>query len=239
MKLVIFDLDGTLTQTNEVDDLCFPRVFAENLGVADLNTDWSSYTHSTDTVVFQEAFAERLGRSPTAQEAQAFEQRFIESLAELHASRPEMFAEVRGATALLRQLEQDSRWAVAIATGCWKRSAEFKIHAAGLPAFGIASAFAEDGPSRHAIVESAIRRTMAYHDQTFANIVLVGDRIWDVKTAQTLRLPFVGVATTEPAELLRRAGAGFVVENYLNAPGFLQCLEEATVPLVASTRFQS
>ena len=44
--------DGTLTRTNEVDDLCFPLAFAENLGVTDLNTDWSA-THSTDTWFFR------------------------------------------------------------------------------------------------------------------------------------------------------------------------------------------
>ena len=231
MKLVIFDLDGTLTQTNEVDDLCFPRAFAENLGVADLNTDWSSYTHSTDTVVFQEAFTKRFGRLPTPDEGKSFEQRFVESLAELYASRPEMFAEVRGATALLRQLEQDSRWAIAIATGCWKRSAEFKINAAGLPASGLPRAYAEDGPSREAIVESAISRAMAYYEaEKFANIVLVGDRIWDAKTAQTLRLPFVGVGEKERAELLRQAGASHVAENFVNGARFLEYLDEARVP---------
>ena len=163
MKLVIFDLDGTLTQTNEVDDLCFPRAFVENLGVIDLNTDWSTYTHSTDTVVFQEAFAQNFRRHPTPDEAKAFEQRFVESLAELYASHPAMFAEVRGAVALLNQLEQDSQWAIAIATGCWKRSADFKIDAAGIPATGLPMAFAEDGPSREAIVEAAVRRAIPHY----------------------------------------------------------------------------
>jgi len=232
MKLVIFDLDGTLTQTNEVDDLCFPWAFAENLGVIDLNTDWSTYTHSTDTVVFQEAFAQRFRRHPTPDEAKSFEQRFVESLAELYASRPAMFAEVQGATALLKQLEQDTRWAIAVATGCWKRSADFKVDAAGIPATGLPMAFAEDGPSREAIVETAVRRAILhYRRQYFERIVLVGDRIWDLKTAQTLGLPFVGVADGEPAALLRQAGASHIVENFLNGPCFMRTLDEARVPL--------
>ena len=232
MKLVIFDLDGTLTETNEVDDLCFPRAFAENLGVIDLNTDWSTYTHSTDTVVFQEAFAQRFRRHPTPHEAKSFEQHFVESLAELYASRPAMFAEVHGATALLKQFEQDTRWATAIATGCWKRSADFKIDAAGIPAAGVPMAFAEDGPSREAIVEAAVRRAILhYRRQSFERIVLVGDRIWDLKTAQTLGLPFVGVAHREPAERLRLADASHTIENFLNGPCFIRALDEARVPL--------
>jgi len=232
MKLVIFDLDGTLTRTNEVDDLCFPRAFAENLGVVDLNTDWSAYTHSTDTVVFQEAFAQRFRRYPTPDEAKSFEQGFVESLAELYASHPAMFAEVRGAAALLNQLEQDSHWAIAIATGCWQKSADFKIDAAGISATGLPMAFAEDGPSREAIVEATVRRAILhYRQQYFERIVLVGDRIWDLKTAQTLGLPFVGVADGEPAELLCQAGANHIVENFLNARCFMRTLDKARAPL--------
>jgi phosphoglycolate phosphatase-like HAD superfamily hydrolase len=59
---------------------------------------------------------------------------------------------------------------------------------------------------------------------------LVGDRIWDAKTAQTLRLPFVGVGEKERAELLRQAGASHVAENFVNGARFLEYLDEARVP---------
>ena len=78
MNLIIFDLDGTLTQTNEVDDLCFPLTFADHLGVKTFNVDWSAYSHGTDAVVFREAFARHFGRPPTERQSNEFEQRFID-----------------------------------------------------------------------------------------------------------------------------------------------------------------
>ena len=40
MRLVIFDIDGTLTETMKVDEECFVRSFAEVFGFTDIDTDW-------------------------------------------------------------------------------------------------------------------------------------------------------------------------------------------------------
>jgi phosphoglycolate phosphatase-like HAD superfamily hydrolase len=234
MKLAIFDLDGSLTRTNEVDDLCFPRAFADLFGVHDLNTDWSTYTQSTDTVVFQEAFGKTFRRLPNPDESKAFRRHFVELLSELHASQPAMFTEVSGASRFLDRLQRDSRWRVAIATGCWKQSAEFKIQAAGLPTAGLPMAYVEDSPFREEIVQAAVDRASCHYTrQLFERIVSVGDGIWDVKTAQKLGLPFIGVAEGERAERLREAGASHVLENFLNWTRCLAYFDEARVPLGA------
>ena len=67
MKLAVFDLDGTLTQTNAVDDICFILAFAD-AGIDDLNDDWSEYQNITDSGVTHEAFLNWMGRTPTAEE---------------------------------------------------------------------------------------------------------------------------------------------------------------------------
>ena len=43
MHLVMFDIDGTLTETMKVDEECFVRSFKAVFGFADINTDWSHY----------------------------------------------------------------------------------------------------------------------------------------------------------------------------------------------------
>lgn len=165
MKLIIFDLDGTLTATMAVDENCFNRGFAELLGVNDLNTIWSDYRYVTDAGVFREAFAQKFGREPDATDCGKFVEYFVELLQGLHVSNRALFAEVAGASDFLNHLKLDSGWAVAIATGCWKQSAEFKIDAAELPLGDIPMAFAEDGPSREAIVGTALRRALAHYGQ--------------------------------------------------------------------------
>jgi hypothetical protein len=45
MHLVMFDIDGTLTETMKVDEECFVRSFKDAFGFADIGTDWSLSTH--------------------------------------------------------------------------------------------------------------------------------------------------------------------------------------------------
>ena len=65
MCLVIFDIDGTLTQTMKADEECFVRSLAEVCGFSDIDTDWSRYKHATDSGIFHEIYESRAGRSPS------------------------------------------------------------------------------------------------------------------------------------------------------------------------------
>ena len=46
--LVIFDIDGTLCRTSQLDDDCWRLAALEVLGIASMSTDWNEYPHSTD-----------------------------------------------------------------------------------------------------------------------------------------------------------------------------------------------
>jgi len=54
MHLVMFDIDGTLTETMKVDEECFVRSLAEVCSFTDVETDWSTYKHATDSGIFHE-----------------------------------------------------------------------------------------------------------------------------------------------------------------------------------------
>ena len=51
MKLVVFDIDGTLTQTNEVDSRCFEEALRIVLGIEEFDTCWENYQFVTDSGV--------------------------------------------------------------------------------------------------------------------------------------------------------------------------------------------
>jgi phosphoglycolate phosphatase-like HAD superfamily hydrolase len=102
--------------------------------------------------------------------------------------------------------------------------------AAGIRTEGIPASFAEDGPARETIVEAAITRACAQYQSQFEKIVLIGDAVWDVRTALRLGLPFVGVAGGEKAVMLRNAGATNVIENFLDYVGCIECFDSAEVP---------
>jgi phosphoglycolate phosphatase-like HAD superfamily hydrolase len=139
---------------------------------------------------------------------------------------------VRGANHLLAMLRERG-WGVALATGAWRRAAEFKLTAAGLDTGDVPRATAEDGPARVDIVNTAILRAERHYASTFARIVMVGDGAWDVDTARALGLPFVGVAHGARADRLRTDGAMCIIPDFSAVLDVIQRFEEASVPLGA------
>jgi beta-phosphoglucomutase-like phosphatase (HAD superfamily) len=60
LRLIMFDIDGTLTATNDVDTECYARAMSEHLGVS-VDSEWSRYRHVTDSGIAGELL-ERHGR---------------------------------------------------------------------------------------------------------------------------------------------------------------------------------
>ena len=231
MNLLVCDLDGTLTRTFAVDEECFVQAFIDVFDVRDLNTQWMEYEHVTDLGVLQQVFRERFNRAPGRDDMMRFAECFTGLLADRYSRGGDPFTEIPGAASLLTKLAVHPRWRVAIATGGMAASAKFKLHKAPLPADDIPIASAEDGPSREAIVRTAVERAKKHYAEVhFERIVSVGDALWDVRTARRLELPFVGVATGQRAARLRDNGATTIIEDFLNYPHCMTCFESAGVP---------
>ena len=155
MHLVMFDIDGTLTETMKVDEECFVRSFKNVFGFADIDTDWSHYPHTTDSGIFHDLFTSRIGRSPTAQEVSGFRQHFIQLLAAASSQSP--FSPVAGADRLLSRLAQDGSHRVSLATGGWRDSARLKMASAGMCFDNHPTASADDALDRESIMRIPCR----------------------------------------------------------------------------------
>lgn len=231
MKLAIFDIDGTLTNTNSVDNECFVNALAEALAIAEIDTDWAAYPHTTDSGITQHVFREKFGRNPEETEVGKFKGCFVEMLSEQYQSNSASFAEVAGASMALSRLQQDSNWAVAIATGCWRESALLKLKAAKIDADGIPAAYAEDGLSREDIIRAAVSRSLEQNRVgRFENIISIGDGLWDVRAARVLNVAFLGVGGGESAARLHQAGAKQVIEDFTDYNRLVRFLNEAEIP---------
>src|ERR1041384_2813679 len=88
MNLVMFDIDGTLTETMKIDEECFVRSLQDVFGFDDIDTDWSHYPRTTDSGIFHDVFTSRIGRPPMAQEVSRFRQHFIQLLTAASAESP-------------------------------------------------------------------------------------------------------------------------------------------------------
>ncbi len=129
MKLVMFDIDGTLTQTDRADETCFVQALREVFGFSDVNTDWASYPHCSDSGILEDLFQSRAGRSPLPAEVSAFQAHFLSLLA--GATAVQTFSPIPGARDFLCSLIEDPAFAVCLASGAWEGSARFKLASAG------------------------------------------------------------------------------------------------------------
>lgn len=230
-SLAVFDLDGTLTATNEVDSRCFVQAVEDVLGFAP-ESDWASYEHTTDEGILAEAVAAHAA-AYTEDELGRVKRRFFELLAAACRNCPSLFAPLPGARDFVRYLSA-SGWQVCIATGAWRGSAEIKLRGAGfehVPAMTTCDGLA----SRERIVEKAVGLAAAGAEHPFDRIVAVGDGIWDVKAAARLQLPFVGIGTGSKAELLAAAGATTLLADYSDISAAEAALATAREPEVSAT----
>lgn len=225
MKLVVFDVDGTLTDTNQVDGLCFRLAFQQEFGLRKISRDWESYNYSTDQGIATEVLTSFFNRNPLDSELARARARFIRNLREAYCSNPRDFQEVRGAGSILRLLREETDWKVAIATGCWSESARFKLQRAGIQ-MDTPFASCEDSISRDGIVSRVIEKAKVYYEcKDFSTVVFVGDGVWDVTTAKNLGIGFVGISANEKSQRLKKAGAKFICKDFQLTPVFFKLLE--------------
>src|SRR2546429_4023494 len=166
MHLVMFDIDGTLTETMKVDEECFVRSFKDVFGFADIDTDWSHYPRTTDSGIFHDVFTSRIGQSPTAQEVSRFRQHFVQLLAAASSQSP--FAPVAGADRLLTRLAQGGSYRVALATGGWRDSARLKMASAGMCFDDHPAASAENALPLVALMRGSRPRAGEHHGESFS-----------------------------------------------------------------------
>lgn len=231
MKLLILDIDGTLTQTNDADADCYVRALADCFALSDIETDWSLYTHSTDAGIMEELFQKHFKRPPFDAEVDRMQNSFVRHLQLLHGSGTPAFMPVPGAADFLAHLSANSEWVTVVATGGWALSAQFKLQAANLsvPCPIVSS---DDRLSREEIVRQAIEVSLRfYRVESFSRIISIGDGIWDVNTAKSLRLPFIGIAQGLKAERLRSLGVSHLFPDFADLDGVFTALDDALEPI--------
>jgi phosphoglycolate phosphatase-like HAD superfamily hydrolase len=224
MILVIFDIDGTLVDSNQVDEDCYVQALALEFGLTDIDRNWASYTHATGSGILLDIFQRHWGRSPTAAEKGAFTGRFLALLQECLETSPGLFREIKGAGRLLQTLKQTPGFCLGLATGDWRASAELKLHGAGLPYDELVFTSADDGISREEIVSQCLARVQKQYQRShFSKTISVGDGVWDMKTAENLGLAFLGVG-----DGLLEQGAKCVVPDFSDLAKVLDSLRSCS-----------
>lgn len=80
MHLAMFDIDGTLTLSNDLDDAAFLSALDEVFNIREVSTDWATYLQVTDAGIFREICITHLKRIASLSEEAAFRACFMQQL---------------------------------------------------------------------------------------------------------------------------------------------------------------
>jgi phosphoglycolate phosphatase-like HAD superfamily hydrolase len=217
MHLIMFDLDGTLVDSNIIDSGCYLQALVDvfDFDLNRIDCDWSNYPHITDAGILQTLCQTELGRDPTANELKYYQKRFLELLA--LAVREQPLQSIDGAREILDRLSIDPNYAIALATGSWSQTARYKLQQAGLDGIISPMACSDDAHARVEIMKCAYQRSLEFYQRShFKTVTYVGDGVWDGVASKHLNYHFVGIGTGDRIADLIATGAKYVFPHYRN-----------------------
>jgi phosphoglycolate phosphatase-like HAD superfamily hydrolase len=226
-RLAVFDIDGTLTDTNSVDDECYVQAVAETFGLDPRSLDWSDAPEITDAALLR-WLAARHARAVDPTNESAVLSRFLELLRHHLGAIPSRFRPIAGAPLVRAALEQRG-WHIGLATGGWSASARLKLAAIGFDTAALVVATASDAHTRREIVHLALQKATEQYG-SFDRVVSIGDGVWDVHTAAAVGWPFIGIASGGRADRLRACGATTILPDLADVSALCAALEAATIP---------
>jgi phosphoglycolate phosphatase-like HAD superfamily hydrolase len=157
MRLVLFDVDGTLLLTHGAGMRAFDQAFMQQYGLADAMS-LVCPDGKTDPQIAREALAaagRQMGRS-TDELAPLFEK--YTALLEREMADCSRLRVLPGVRELLTELHGDRRFCVGLATGNIASGAWLKLRCAGLDSFFQFGGFGSDAEDRTELIRTAIRR---------------------------------------------------------------------------------
>ena len=183
---IIFDLDGTLVDSYDLDERLYRKAVWSVLPEVTFRNSWHDYRHSTDSGVLMEILKDY--GLPMAEYYQPVRRRFGELFVS-HFQSGNHCTPIPGVSDLLSKLRQNSELQIGIATGGWGHTATMKIKASGLFDGDIPVASADDAQSRTEIMQICAKKM----NSLISEFHYVGDAEWDLRAADRLGWRFVGV----------------------------------------------
>ena len=189
--LVIFDVDGTLIDSGHLHHDLITRTLADD-GLDVTFQPWSAYPHYTDLGVLDELFRHYHKRGISSAELARYDELYEAALREHLADNA--LPEIAAAAALLAALAEQDGVHIAFATGSLRRMACLKLSRLGLQADTLALATGGEHLTREGIVRAAAALAMGDTAEPYRAVIL-GDGLWDQRTATGLGIPFVALQT--------------------------------------------
>jgi len=195
MRLLLFDIDGTLLTSNGAAGPAILRALSDLVG-RPITLNGIGFSGKTDPLILQEIL--RANDVPEDQVA-ALLPHALQAYATLASSAitAETVRALPGAAALLEALAPQENTHLALLTGNLERTAYLKLGAVGLARYFTFGAFGSDDGDRNALPPVACRRAGAALKQPVAlqDAVIIGDTPRDIACGRAHGCRTVAVAT--------------------------------------------
>ena len=216
MKLCVFDIDGTLTNTLNSDDLAF-RFVLRNLHNINLSDElWETYkikTTGTDSGLIFSIYKDFYNTELTNELYLNFRNEFVELLKNDIKLSPQNFTEIYGTKQLFEFLNKQKQLAYSIATGSWYESAVAKLKAININTDNLIISGADKFQVRAEIIQNSINLAkIKFNQENFSEIIYVGDGVWDFVSSKLLNIKFIGIDSNQNNKL-KNEGAGEIYPN--------------------------
>jgi FMN phosphatase YigB (HAD superfamily) len=187
---LVFDIDGTLTESTAFDAHCYKEAVFGVLPNVEFKADWGDYQHITDSgILYEICTSHNLVHDFDAIEREV-KRGFFENVdGYLSAS---VLKATSGAVEFLRFLNDSPDYDIAFATGGWKETAIMKLHNAGF-SFDERTVFSASDAHERINIMSKAQRYLT-NKLTVSNIgtpIYFGDASWDVLACSELNWPLI------------------------------------------------
>ena len=221
VKLVLFDIDGTLLDSGEAGSKALDRVFSDLFSEKD-TFQRIACGGKTDIQIIREGLS-LLGLPADRPTISRILEAYVKSLrSEVDHSNKRLMP---GVKALLDGLVDQGRYRLGLLTGNIREGARIKLEPFGLNRYFLSGAFGDDSENRNDLLPIALRRIRDREGLRldFKDCIVVGDTPMDVECSKPFGALSIAVATGAYAmPALSQAGADHVIEDLSHALNIIE-----------------
>jgi phosphoglycolate phosphatase-like HAD superfamily hydrolase len=226
MKLILFDIDGTLVNSGGAGYRAFSKALETTLGLEG-GLNGVRLDGKTDLQIVREVFDRRGLEFKISEDlAEGLFDQYIEFLRNELSAEGVDYRVLPGVSELLSRLREDSSFLLGIASGNIEQGAWLKLEKGGLNEFFDLGGYGSDSESRTELIKVAIERARRKAgNSVLSSVVVIGDTPRDIRHGQEAGAQVVAVATGRyPRSLLEEHRPDLCLESLVPIDPILRFL---------------
>ena len=230
MKIILFDIDGTLISTDGCGCVAMNRAYSELFGLKNA-LDGVLVAGSTDAAITANVF-QRFEISWNTEHVDRLKHLYLSYLLEELEDEKWRKYLLPGLPCVLDELRMCSAVQLGLLTGNWREGARIKLSYFGLWNYFPFGAFGDDHHDRNQLLPFALRRMQSRQDSPIDHhrVFVIGDTPRDIQCGRPYNAVTIAVATGPYSiECLRNEDPHFVLPNLANVKDLLGIVRDHDV----------